>query len=140
MDKRTAALVSAEGGDPDGFEARQLTPEMVASADLVLTATRRHRAVVVTLCPAALRCAFTFRDFAALASEITGGDRLTGPADADALQAVVRRVAARRGMNPPLPVEEADIVDPFRQGDEVFTRMVNQVRDSLPRVLAALTP
>ena len=31
------------GGDPEGFEARRLTPAMLEDADLVLTATRAIR-------------------------------------------------------------------------------------------------
>jgi protein-tyrosine phosphatase len=53
MDERAAAQATARGLDPQTFLARQLTPAMVAGADLVLTATRRHRGEVATLHPRA---------------------------------------------------------------------------------------
>jgi protein-tyrosine phosphatase len=139
MDERAAARLVDAGGSPEGFVAQQLTKELVASAQLVLTATRRHRADVATLHPKALRYAFTFRDFADLASQIDppGLDDAT-PA-ATRVQAVVERVAARRGVNPPLTAAEADIVDPFRRGDEVFVQMSHQVLAGLPAVVRALS-
>ena len=138
MDRRAAARLVAAGGNPDGFVARQLTAELVAAPDLVLTATRRHRGEVATWHPRALRYTFTFRDFADLAAGLDPRGLDDIPDGAGRLPAVVQRIAARRGVNPPLTVDEADIVDPFRREDEVFAQMSHQVLSALPAVVKAL--
>jgi protein-tyrosine phosphatase len=140
MDARAAAQAAALGLDHSGFLARQLTPAMVAEADLVLTATRRHRGDVATLHPRALRYVFTLRDFADLASaHLDLGELEAAPPQSRArLQSVVRAVAARRGVEPPLEASHADVVDPFRREDELFVRMARQVTDAMPVVAAAL--
>src|SRR5689334_19045898 len=49
--------------DGTGFVARALDEELVQESDLVLTASREHRAVAVTLHPRATRRTFTVREF-----------------------------------------------------------------------------
>jgi len=140
MDPRAAAQAAVHGLDPTGFVARQLTPAMVAEADLVLTATRRHRGEVATLHPRALRYLFTLRDFADLAAHLdTAGLDPAPPQSQARLQSVVRAVAARRGLEPPLEETEADLVDPYRREDELFERMAGQVLEAAPAVIAALS-
>jgi len=79
MDAQAAAQLVAHGGDPAGFRARDLTPELIAESDLVLTATRAHRGKVALMSPKALRRVFTFRDFADLVAgtevTMTPGDQ-----------------------------------------------------------------
>src|SRR6266487_4367262 len=53
MDQRAAAVARSLGADPDGFRAQPVSADLVAGADLVLTATREHRAAVVRLHPPA---------------------------------------------------------------------------------------
>src|SRR6266516_3236405 len=75
-----ARLAAALGGgaDPDGFRARAVSADLVAGADLVLTATREHRAAVVRLHPPAHRYTFTVREFGRLAAAIPAGERPAG--------------------------------------------------------------
>jgi protein-tyrosine phosphatase len=139
MDARAAAQATAYGLDPSGFVARQLTAPMVAEADLVLTATRKHRGDVATLHPKALRYTFTFLDFADLVEGLeVAAHGSEAPQTQARLAEVVRSVAARRGVNPPLEPVRADIVDPFRRQDEVFVQMAQQVTASMPAVATAL--
>jgi protein-tyrosine phosphatase len=139
MDAQAAAQLVAHGGDPTGFTARDLTPELIAGSDLVLTATRAHRGKVALMSPKVLRRVFTFRDFADL---VRGRDaRSAGPAPADRsgwVRQVAEEAAASRGLRPPLTPALADIVDPYRRGDEVFAVMAQQVTDSMPAVVRAL--
>jgi protein-tyrosine phosphatase len=89
--------------------------------------------------PKALRQVFTFCDFADL---VDGVNRLTTLVAQDDSRAWVRQVteqaAARRGLNPPLELGQADIVDPFRREDEVFVTMAQQILGSRPAVVRAL--
>jgi len=139
MEPRAAAQTSRYAGEPAGFVARQLVPGLVASADLVLTATRRHRGEVATLHPRALSYAFTLRDFADLVADLPPQDvRGEGEGPRSRVRALVQAAAARRGLNPPLEAAETDIVDPFRGDDAMFVTMAQQVMGSLPVVARAL--
>lgn len=142
MDERAASQLLAYGGDPTGFRARDLTAALIAESDLVLTATREHRGNVAVMYPKALRQVFTFCDFADLADLADGVNRLNTLVAQDDSRAWVRQVteqaAARRGLNPPLELGQADIVDPFRREDEVFVTMAQQILGSMPAVVRAL--
>jgi protein-tyrosine phosphatase len=136
MDERAAGQLVAHGGDPVGFSARQLTNELIAESDLVLTATRVHRGKVAALNHKALRRVFTFRDFADLAAELSAPATPTEPREW--VRQVTEQAAARRGLNPPLEPAQADIVDPYGREDEVFATMAQQIAESMPAVVRAL--
>ncbi len=140
MDPGAASLLVAHGGDPAGFRAREITPEIIAGSDLVLTATRAHRGKVALMSPKVLRRVFTFRDFADLVAGIEGSDRPRGvPADAGSwVRQITAQAAARRGLKPPLAPDLADIVDPYRREDEVFATMARQIVESMPAVVRTL--
>ncbi|MEN3361309.1 MAG: hypothetical protein V7637_5291 [Mycobacteriales bacterium] len=86
MDPRAAEIAVDLGADPAGFTARPVTAELVAAADLVLTATRAERAEAVRLHPPAHRYAFTLREFARLvaAAADAAADAAAGAAAAGA--------------------------------------------------------
>ena len=139
MDERAAAQLVAYGGDPAGFTARDLTAELIAESDLVLTATRAHRGKVATMYPKALRQVFTFCDFADLVAGIDGlTARVTNMDPRVWVRQVTEKAAASRGLKPPLEPAQADIVDPFGRDDEVFATMAQQVVASMPAVVRAL--
>jgi protein-tyrosine phosphatase len=164
MDPQAAAQLIRHGGDPSGFTARDLTPALIAEADLVLTATRSHRGRVALMAPKVLRRVFTFCDFADLVAGVDGPSaplsqtdpshtdpshtdpshtdpRHTDPSLTDPrswVGRVTEEAAASRGRRPPLPPAAADIVDPYRRKDEVFVAMARQVVDSMPAVVRAL--
>ena len=139
MDQRAAAQLVAHGGDPVGFRARDLTPDLIAGSDLVLTATRAHRGQVTAMAPTVLRQVFTFRDFADLVTDVDGLNTGVRHTDSQAwVRQVTEKAAASRGLKPPLAPAQADIVDPFRRKDEVFATMAQQIVDSMPVVVHAL--
>jgi protein-tyrosine phosphatase len=139
MDPQAAAQLLAHGGDPSGFRARDLTPALIAEADLVLTATRVHRGKVALMSPKVLRRVFTFCDFADLVSGVDGREVRPTHTDSGAwVRQVTEKAAASRGLRPPLEPEFADIVDPYRHADEWFAFMAEQVTESMPAVVGAL--
>jgi protein-tyrosine phosphatase len=146
MDARAAQKAVSLGLDTTGFVARALTVEAVAAADLVLTATRQHRGIVVSTYPKALRSCFAVRDFAAAAADLPAdlgplGDDDDDGYDDDAcgrVRRVVAAAAARRGFAPPLTPDDADIIDPFRRPDEVYAAMFDQVLGAMPGIVTAL--
>ena len=138
MDGRVAAQLRAWKMESAGFVARQLVPNMVADADLVLTATRAHRGAVATLHPPALAYTFTLSDFSDLVTAASSPGPQPSP-EGSRLPELVRLAAAHRGMSRPRPAVEVDLVDPYRRSDATFRRMVRQVSSILPPVIYALS-
>lgn len=121
-------LLERQGHTVDTFAARALTETMLAHADMVLAATRELRGDVTEILPSVVRRTFTVREFARLAASVRRSDldAAVGP-DADLaarLNALVPLAAARRAE---VPVELDDIVDPFRQSDEVYLHSYHQM-------------
>ena len=108
-------------------EARQLTQRLVASADLVLTATREHRSTVVGLHPRAARYCYTLNQFSRLLGPFLESEsqRASGLGDDVAnLRDLVAEVAATRGfLPPPVDLADDDIEDPYRQAEAVYDRV-----------------
>lgn len=123
-----AKLLAAREVDASDFAARQLTEDHLVGADLVLTATREHRATVVEAAPAVLRRTFTVREFARLAEqvdpEVIEASAVAPVGPAERLAALVPLAGSRRAM---VDVELDDIIDPFRQSDEVYAESFDQL-------------
>jgi protein-tyrosine phosphatase len=135
--ERNAAEALAEVGVAEGaFRARELTPELVRSSGLVLTATREHRVAVLTHDPTALRRTFTLREFARLldvVDAVPGRPGHVGRAPAE----LVAAVADARGRVRVAPAED-DIPDPhtgpltsFRQARDLIVAAVEVIGPAL---------
>ncbi|MER5646577.1 hypothetical protein [Streptosporangium sp. NPDC002524] len=112
MDGHTGRTLARLGGDPTGFRASLLTPEMVAGADLVLTATRAHRAESVALHLAAATRAFTIAEFGALARAVPPEEVVRHRDPVRRACALVDEARALRGL---VRVGGPDIADPYRR-------------------------
>jgi protein-tyrosine phosphatase len=130
MHPAAARLLRELGADADGFRSRELTAEVLASADLVLTATREQRAICVSLAPASLRRSFTMRQFGRLS-------RSLGPSDADGLMRALTR--ARSELQPVRP-EDDDIPDPVLGTEVTMRECFDLIRGALRPALRLLTP
>jgi protein-tyrosine phosphatase len=115
-DERIARIAEAHGLLLWGHRAAQLTRDLVAESDLVLTAAREHRSAAVALVPGALRRSFTLRELARLVPLVPDADR--PPVDPQAVRDGTRLVqlaaaaVRRRHANPHGP-ELDDLVDPI---------------------------
>jgi protein-tyrosine phosphatase len=120
-----AALLRGAGIEEAPFEARRLSEQLLKDADLVLTLTRAQRSLVVELWPAAVRRAFTLREFARLLGWV---DPLALPAGtpAERLRVSIPLAAAERGRERTSP-DDDDVVDPFRLSDEVYAESFGQI-------------
>ena len=157
----SVAALEAVGSDTAGFASRQLTPAMLDAADIVVTATQKHRADAVALHPRALRKTFTLGELADLvrdaelvgaagAPAVSAADPDTPgaaivpevPADHDTpWAAIVAEVArGRRGLHPARTAAESDIPDPYGRGSAAYDLMSTEIEAQLPVVVAALTP
>lgn len=137
MTPQSAELARRYGASPVGHAARDLTESLVADADLVLTATRVHRAAAATLYPRATRYTFTLREFARLADGARTEGDLTVE-DTASLPALVAGIAAHRGYFPPLAdPSDDDIVDPYRQSQGVYEEAGSAI-DAATAVIASV--
>jgi Protein-tyrosine-phosphatase len=141
MDPRAVAALAARGVRPDGFTARTLTAPMVAEADLVLTAQRRHRAAAVTLVPPAHAKVFTILEFAELARHVDEARLGAGGPGARGRE-LVRHAAKLRGVIPPGETGD-DIPDPYGGPGHAFADCVRIIESALTeplRLLCGRTP
>ncbi|MBH0008225.1 low molecular weight phosphatase family protein [Salinibacterium sp. SWN1162] len=134
MPEPAAELSVTYGGTPAGHRARQIDENLIEHADLVLTAAREHRADVVQQSVRALRYCFTLRQFARIASALTDDDF----ASIDSPQALVAVVAAQRGfVPPPENPDDDDVVDPYRQSQDVYDESGTVIDQAVTQIVAA---
>lgn len=128
IEPRAAKLLARQGIAHDVFRARRLDEDLVEGADLVLTATRDHRAAVVTLVPHARPKTFTIREFARLVERVEA---------APDPRSLVAAAAAQRGQvwSPP---EQDDVADPYGLGDPAYERAYAEIATALARPLELL--
>ena len=147
MDASAARQVRQRGGEPDGFAARRLRAEHVDAADLVLTATAEQQQFVLSLRPDAAERTFVLGEFGRLlgvaspAGGPAGGVGL--PPFAPAPEAVhargvalVAAVQELRGGRPPRPGDDLD--DPWGRGDRYFSRVADEIEQTVRPLVAAL--
>ncbi|MBN9619912.1 MAG: hypothetical protein J0H43_09295, partial [Actinobacteria bacterium] len=135
MDAASALVLRELGGDPTGHVARQLLPEMVAGADLILTSDSENRSVVVRANPLAMRRIFTMREFARLGSGL--GPLGVAPT-VDALRVRIGDVAGQRGLVEAAEPGGDEIGDPFGAPLPEVQRCGQQVSAAVDGIVAAL--
>lgn len=121
------------------FRSRQVEGAHLRGADLVLVATRRHRAAVVGQEPVALRRTFTVRELGLIAAGMTPADLPQTAAPREWLGSVVSLAGVRRATLAGRPGEQLDIVDPYGRDDSVYDTMAEQILDVVPWVRWVLT-
>lgn len=117
------------GLDGSTFRSRPLRADHVRAADVVLTATKEHRASVLEIDPGALRKTFTLLEFAGLVE----GHHAAG------LPELVADAARRRSTGP----ARADVPDPFRRSPAVHRStadLIDEATASIATTVADLTP
>jgi low molecular weight protein-tyrosine phosphatase len=134
----TADVLLRLGGDPAGFTARQLTEEIIGSADLILTATAAHREFVVAMCPGAVGRAFTILEFCALAATVPAAS-VKAAADAPGrARALTAAVSALRREMADVPPGGLDIPDPVGRPMAVQEATALAIARALDRPLALI--
>ena len=120
-------LLAQRGIDASGHIARQLSRPMLEQADLVLTATRRHRAEAAALYPAGVKRLLTLAQFGALARSIEAPG-------ATGVIAALRELTDRASRSGSAAGgSDSDIVDPYGRSTSVY-------RTSLRQLDAAIEP
>ncbi|MFI1099245.1 protein-tyrosine-phosphatase [Streptomyces melanogenes] len=141
MEANAAAVLADFGADASGFTGRELLDEHVITADLVLTATRDHRAQVISMGHSAGLRTFTLKEFTRLVRAI---DPTTLP-DAsqegmvERARALVRAAAALRGWLLAPSAEADEVNDPYGAPITFFRSIGDEINTALEPVVTALT-
>lgn len=140
MEANAAAVLADFGADATGFTGRELLDEHVIRADLVLTATRDHRAQVISMGHSAGLRTFTLKEFTRLVRAI---DPATLPPLEDGMaeraRALVRAAAALRGwLLAPSP-DADEVYDPYGAPITFFRSIGDEINQALEPVVTALT-
>ncbi|MER7464877.1 protein-tyrosine-phosphatase [Streptomyces sp. NPDC097981] len=140
MEANAAAVLADFGADASGFTGRELLDEHVIRADLVLTATRDHRAQVISMGHSAGLRTFTLKEFTRLVRAI---DPATLPplddGVAERARALVRAAAALRGwLLAPSP-DADEVYDPYGSPITFFRSIGDEINQALDPVVTALT-
>ena len=119
MEPHAASTLAGYGVDGSDFRARELVAEHVVGADLVLGASREHRAASVVLHPRAAKRTFTLREFARLVASVDPTELPTGDV-VERARALVAKAAGRRGLVPPATPGDDDLDDPYQAPQSAF--------------------
>ncbi len=128
-------LIVLGGGDVSGFEARALNVSMLKASDLILTMTDAHTGAVIEMWPRAVRKTFMLREFARLLDSIDT-NALPQTTVAERLRAVLPLAAAKR--RPVSNRARYDVVDPYRQDDEVYEQVFDSIRDAVEQIAGVI--
>lgn len=134
MEPYALTTLSAHGVDGADFRARELLAEHVAAADLVVAATREHRAAAVVLHPRAASRTFTLRELARLVAAVDPA-QLTASDPVERARELVTAAAGKRGLVPPATPRDDDLADPYQGPESGFAVCGDLVRASLQRPL-----
>jgi protein-tyrosine phosphatase len=130
-------LLTAAGFPPPAdFAARQLTPDLIVGADLVLALTPRHRARVVESVPSAVRRTVTLAELGRLSSTLAPG-AVVGQDDAARLAALLPAALQERPRHVGRHHDDS-VVDPYGRSAATYRRSYDQILDALTPVMAAL--
>ncbi|WP_431909670.1 phosphotyrosine protein phosphatase [Micromonospora carbonacea] len=142
MNPPAARQLAARGGDVAGFAARKLRSDLIDAADLVLTATADQQEYVVALRPDSASRTFVLGEFGRLLAAVDAAGLPPADATGDAVYArgvalVAAVHAAREGA---APLHTDDLDDPWGRGDQCFSRVADEIEETVHPLAAALLP
>jgi low molecular weight protein-tyrosine phosphatase len=142
MTAEAAALSVRYGGVPYTHAGVQLTEELIDDADLVLTASREHRAVVASLMPRAARRAYTLREFARIVRFLEqDAEGFVSLAAASSPAEVIDAISMNRGFaTPPAAALDDDVVDPYGRSSDVYEASGRVIDAAVTAIVRAFTP
>ncbi|MBQ1071751.1 phosphotyrosine protein phosphatase [Micromonospora sp. C31] len=142
MNPPASRLVTARGGSVAGFAARKLRSDHIDAADLVLTATADQQDYVVALRPDAASRTFVLGEFGRLLAGVDAAGLPAAEATPEGVYArgvaLVEAANAARLGNTSLPTDDLD--DPWGRGDQCFSRVADEIEETVHPLAAALLP
>ncbi|GAA0376173.1 MULTISPECIES: arsenate reductase/protein-tyrosine-phosphatase family protein [Micromonospora] len=142
MNPPAARQVVNRGGSTAGFAARKLRSDHIDAADLVLTATADQQEYVVALRPDAASRTFVLGEFGRMLATVDPATLPAAEATPEAVHArgvaLVEAAHAARQGGALLPGDDLD--DPWGRGDQCFTRVADEIEETVHPLAAALLP
>ncbi|MFJ8829568.1 phosphotyrosine protein phosphatase [Micromonospora aurantiaca] len=142
MNPPAARQVISRGGDTEGFAARRLRSDLIDAADLVLTATADQQEYVVALRPDASARTFVLGEFGRLLGALDRSALPPAEPTPDAVYArgtaLVAAADAARQNASALPTDDLD--DPWGRGDQCFSRVADEIEETVQPLAAVLLP
>jgi protein-tyrosine phosphatase len=126
MDALPAHISKRNGGNPAIHRAQQLSPALVASADLILTMTKAQRDALLSQHPRALHRTFSVGELVMLMAQGASAVPSTFPPDA-AQRLRLKTLAMSRLRSTVRTTLEDDIEDPYRRGPEIHEAVGQQI-------------
>lgn len=144
MTEQSQAIASSLGvAHPETHASRQVTEDILDQANLIFAMSREHRRAIVELNPRVSKRVFTIREFARLAQGTSAADLAAefapgpfgGGVDTSTigrLKTAVAAASASRGMvPPPADPELDDVIDPYRQSQDVYNRSARELKPAV---------
>jgi protein-tyrosine-phosphatase len=125
VDSMVVLELARLGVSADGFSSRGVAEALVDDADLIVAATRQHRADLLGQFPSALRKTFTLREFSALVE----GSTANSPKD---MVADAHRRRSEAG-------DDIDLLDPFRRPPAVHRAVADQIAEAVRTIAGRLS-
>lgn len=138
MQPEAAETLIRYGGAAEGFAARELTPDQIEQADLVLGLAREHRSKVVTMCPRASARTVTLLEYARLLTGVTPAD-VSGPDLVSRFRAITDLAFSRRGYVPVDDPADDDVPDPYGGKQSGYERAAELIDAGLAVPLGLLS-
>ena len=133
MDPPAAEQLRRLGGHPCGFRSRRLTARHCQEAELILTATREQRSLLLTREPRALRRTFTLLEFAQASVQV----RERWPSCiSDPAEVVMLAAAARSRVS----LDVYDVADPYGGSADQHRIAAETILAATTTIAAGLTP
>ncbi|MEU8155864.1 phosphotyrosine protein phosphatase [Micromonospora sp. NPDC048986] len=142
MNPPAARQVTGRGGDVEGFAARKLRSDHIDAADLVLTATADQQEYVVALRPDAAARTFVLGEFGRLLAAVDATALPPGDATPEAVYArgVALVAAAHDARLGASALTTDDLDDPWGRGDQCFSRVADEIEETVHPLAGALLP
>jgi protein-tyrosine phosphatase len=134
MDRQAASQLQSRGVDLGNFRARHLNTALIDGSDLILTATGDQAEFVTELRPDARSRTFVLGEFGRLLPSVSVEDLPDSVCERGV--ALVAAVDAVRGDEPPRRSD--DLSDPYMRGDEVFSRVADQIEATVRPLVSRL--
>jgi len=128
-------VLEANGHTIEPHVARQLTAQIAADADLILTATGDHRSDVIRTLVRANRYTFTLKEFVNLASfefDPESEDAAEPKIQANSLSDKLANTVLARGYA--VDLADADVADPYQLGQPAFEATLAEIEPLIDKV------
>ena len=132
-----ATLLKTKGVTETTFQASQLNNARINNADILLTATHKHKKWILQESPSALKKAFTLKEFAALATKATPIENRHLLNDAEKMEILFNQIKKLRNQVDPRD-PRFEIVDPYLQPVEIYESTLKEIEEAIDEILTII--